>query len=102
MNTFDTLPVAACINGKFLCMHGGISPDIRKLDDINNFDRRREIPKDGPMCDLLWSDPFDENKEGVSEEAVAAMKKKKKKYAKDEEDSWFTYNHTRQCSFLFG
>jgi len=30
------------------------------LDDINQLDRFREPPSSGPMCDLLWSDPVEE------------------------------------------
>lgn len=35
METFDALPVAALIAKKYLAMHGGISPDLQKLEQIN-------------------------------------------------------------------
>ena len=38
-------------------MHGGLSPSIQTLDQIRIIDRKQEVPHDGPMCDLLWSDP---------------------------------------------
>lgn len=38
-------------------MHGGLSPSIDALDHINALDRIQEVPHEGPMCDLLWSDP---------------------------------------------
>eukprot|EP00930_Biecheleria_cincta_P014820 TRINITY_DN1258_c0_g1_i1.p1 TRINITY_DN1258_c0_g1~~TRINITY_DN1258_c0_g1_i1.p1 ORF type:complete len:565 (+),score=96.23 TRINITY_DN1258_c0_g1_i1:125-1819(+) len=63
MDSFDTLPLAATINGKFLCVHGGLSPDIRTLKAINKLDRFSEPPKEGALCDMLWSDPL-EPKEG--------------------------------------
>ena len=40
-------------------MHGGISPSITTLDQIRAIDRKQEVPHEGPMCDLLWSDPED-------------------------------------------
>lgn len=40
-------------------MHGGLSPSIRTIDQIRCIDRKQEVPHDGPMCDLLWSDPED-------------------------------------------
>lgn len=41
-------------------MHGGLSPSIQTLDQIRTIDRKQEVPHDGPMCDLLWSDPESE------------------------------------------
>jgi len=38
-------------------VHGGLSPSIQTLDQIRIIDRKQEVPHDGPMCDLLWSDP---------------------------------------------
>ncbi len=56
---FDFLTLSALIDGKVLCVHGGLSPDIRTLDQIRTIDRVCEIPHEGPFCDLMWSDPED-------------------------------------------
>ena len=42
---------------QIFCVHGGLSPSIQTLDHIRAIDRKQEVPHDGPMCDLLWSDP---------------------------------------------
>ena len=69
---FNYLPVAALIDDKILCMHGGLSPDLRNLNSISEITRPTDIPDSGLLCDLLWSDPdketleFDENDRGVS------------------------------------
>lgn len=54
---FDYLSLGAIIEGKIFCIHGGLSPSIESIDEIRNIDRKQEVPHDGPMCDLLWSDP---------------------------------------------
>jgi len=56
---FDLLTVAALIDGRVLCVHGGLSPDIRTLDQIRTINRNQEIPHEGDFCDLMWSDPED-------------------------------------------
>lgn len=42
-----------------LCVHGGLSPDIKTLDQIRTIERNQEIPHKGAFCDLVWSDPED-------------------------------------------
>jgi serine/threonine-protein phosphatase PP1-1 len=56
---FDFLTLAAIIDGKVLCVHGGLSPEIRTLDQIRVVARAQEIPHEGAFCDLVWSDPED-------------------------------------------
>lgn len=61
MSLFDMLPLSCLLNNKFFCVHGGLSPELKTLDDIKKIDRFREIPKSGIFCDLMWSDPVDNN-----------------------------------------
>ena len=69
---FNYLPVAAIIDEKILCMHGGLSPELKNLQNIQDIPRPTDIPDTGLLCDLLWSDPDkdvvedDENDRGVS------------------------------------
>eukprot|EP00126_Sphaerothecum_destruens_P006311 Sdes_comp19302_c0_seq3m10403 len=54
---FDYLSLAAIIDAKILCIHGGLSPEIPTLDQIRFLDRNQEIPNEGAFSDLVWSDP---------------------------------------------
>ena len=69
---FNYLPVAAIIDDKILCMHGGLSPELKNIQSISEISRPTDIPDTGLLCDLLWSDPdkdvveYDENDRGVS------------------------------------
>lgn len=47
------------MENQFFCLHGGLSPSIETLDNIRALKRIQEVPHEGPMCDLLWSDPDD-------------------------------------------
>ncbi|CAH0694492.1 unnamed protein product [Spodoptera exigua] len=63
---FDFLPLTALVDGQIFCLHGGLSPSIDTLDHIRALDRLQEVPHEGPMCDLLWSDPDDRGGWGIS------------------------------------
>jgi serine/threonine-protein phosphatase PP1 catalytic subunit len=71
---FNCLPLGAIIEDKILCIHGGLSPDLKNLEQIRRIVRPTEIPDAGLLCDLLWADPdpepsntgWGENDRGVS------------------------------------
>lgn len=52
--------------GAVLCVHGGLSPLIDTVDKIRLIDRKQEVPHEGAMCDLLWSDPDEIDGWGLS------------------------------------
>eukprot|EP01054_Gregarina_sp_Poly1_P000037 Gregarina_sp_Poly_1__36@NODE_1008_length_5371_cov_562_398190_g706_i0_p2_GENE_NODE_1008_length_5371_cov_562_398190_g706_i0NODE_1008_length_5371_cov_562_398190_g706_i0_p2_ORF_typecomplete_len334_score46_52Metallophos/PF00149_28/3_4e46Metallophos_2/PF12850_7/7_2e05STPPase_N/PF16891_5/0_031DUF4073/PF13285_6/0_16_NODE_1008_length_5371_cov_562_398190_g706_i021173118 len=65
-NLFDYLPLSALIENVIFCPHAGLSPSVETLDHVRQINRRQEVPHDGPMCDLLWSDPDDRSGWGIS------------------------------------
>ncbi|EKX73563.1 serine/threonine protein phosphatase pp2a, putative [Theileria equi strain WA] len=65
-NLFDYLPLGALIENKIFCPHAGLSPSIDSLDHVRKLNRIQEVPHEGPMCDLLWSDPEDRTGWGLS------------------------------------
>ncbi|KAJ3560940.1 hypothetical protein NP233_g10509 [Leucocoprinus birnbaumii] len=82
MESFCALPLAAIMNKQFLCIHGGLSPEMHTLDDIRAIDRFREPPTHGIMCDILWSDPIED-------------------FGSEKTSENFVHNHVRGCSFFF-
>ncbi|KDO24312.1 hypothetical protein SPRG_10387 [Saprolegnia parasitica CBS 223.65] len=79
---FESMPLAATIEtsyGTLLALHGGLSPDIDTVDEINDLDRFVEPKPSGPLCDILWSDPSKDN---------------------DQHDDWAP-NPIRGCSYMF-
>jgi len=82
MDSFDLLPLSCIVNGRFIAVHGGISPELKNIEDINKIDRYKEPPKSGLFCDLLWSDPVD-NDEGHC-------------------DGTYKFNDVRGCSYYYG
>jgi len=51
---FDYLTLAALIDGRVLCVHGGLSPDVRTLDQIRTIQRCQEVPHEGAFCGIKW------------------------------------------------
>ena len=56
-DTFNWMPVAAIVQDKIFCMHGGLSPDLTDLGQVLSLERPTVVPDEGLLCDLLWSDP---------------------------------------------
>ncbi|CAD6221895.1 GSCOCG00005228001-RA-CDS [Cotesia congregata] len=54
---FNCLPIAAIIDEKIFCCHGGLSPDLQGMEQIRRIMRPTDVPDTGLLCDLLWSDP---------------------------------------------
>ncbi|KAN0099996.1 serine/threonine protein phosphatase 2B catalytic subunit [Hyaloscypha variabilis] len=82
MESFCALPLAAVMNKQFLCIHGGLSPELHTLDDLKQIDRFREPPTHGLMCDILWADPLEE-------------------FGQEKTSEYFVHNHVRGCSYFF-
>jgi serine/threonine-protein phosphatase 2B catalytic subunit len=100
MDSFCNLPLAAVMNKQFLCIHGGLSPELNTLDDIRavcdlphrspallnelplQINRFREPPTHGLMCDILWADPLEE-------------------FGNEKTSETFIHNHVRGCSYFY-
>ncbi|KAJ1336661.1 hypothetical protein BSLG_006980 [Batrachochytrium salamandrivorans] len=82
LTSFCALPLAALMNKQFLCIHGGLSPDLNTLDDLRHLNRFREPPTHGLMCDLLWSDPLED-------------------FGQERSHEFFVHNSVRGCSYFF-
>ncbi|KAJ1816559.1 3',5'-cyclic-nucleotide phosphodiesterase (PDEase) (3':5'-CNP) [Coemansia sp. RSA 2598] len=82
VESFCALPLGAVVNKQFLCIHGGLSPEMQTLDDLRTLDRFREPPTHGLMCDLLWADPVED-------------------FGHEKNKSYFVHNYARGCSYFF-
>lgn len=51
------MPLAAVVGGRIFCCHGGLSPELHSLDQIDRLPRPADVPRAGLCCDLLWADP---------------------------------------------
>ena len=38
-------------------VHGGLSPELKKIDQLQKIMRPTDVPEEGLLCDILWSDP---------------------------------------------
>lgn len=88
---FDFFPITALVENKIFCLHGGLSPTIETIDNIRDLNRFQEVPHDGPMCDLLWSDPDDRGSWGVSPRGAGFT------FGQDVSEQ---FNHTNNLSLI--
>lgn len=71
-DVFNCLPMAAIVDDKIFCIHAGLSPELKSLEQIRRIMRPTDVPDSGLVCDLLWADPerditgWGENDRGVS------------------------------------
>ncbi|GLB41241.1 putative phosphatase 2B catalytic subunit [Lyophyllum shimeji] len=92
IKSFCALPLTALVDGRFFCVHGGISPELIKLSDLNRLNRFQEPGNHGLLCDLLWSDPVANygHEQEPSQHGPGLPS-----------GSTFLHNATRGCSFFF-
>lgn len=90
--SFCALPITALIDNRFFCVHGGISPQLVHLSDVDAINRFQEPGSHGLLCDLLWSDPV--SNYGHEHEPTAHGPGLAPGQA-------FLHNQTRGCSFFF-
>ena len=84
MESFDALPLAAIVNKQFFCVHGGLSPRIKTVSQINAINRFQEPNRRGDaMTDMLWSDPI----KSYGTESMGT--------------DLFIYNTSRQISYFY-
>ena len=63
VDLFNCLPIAACIDDKIFLVHGGLSPELKNINEIKKIMRPTDVAEEGLLCDLLWSDPENMAKE---------------------------------------
>ena len=63
VDLFNCLPIAASIDDKIFIVHGGLSPELKTVEQIQKIMRPTDVPEEGLLCDILWSDP-DQNASG--------------------------------------
>jgi serine/threonine-protein phosphatase PP1 catalytic subunit len=54
---FNFMPLCAIINQQIICVHGGLSPELEEIEQLNKLQKPLEIFNQGIPTDLLWSDP---------------------------------------------
>lgn len=70
-DVFNCLPIAALIENKIFCCHGGLSPNLRSLEQLKRISRPMDVDDKGLVCDLLWSDPSPQPGWGPNDRGVS-------------------------------
>lgn len=64
-HVFEYLPLAAVIGDRYFCVHGGISPSLKKVSHLDKFDRLNPIGHEHVIEDMMWSDPCNQSEQYV-------------------------------------
>jgi serine/threonine-protein phosphatase PP1 catalytic subunit len=56
-DVFNCMPLCGIIDEKIVCMHGGLSPELKNFNLVRQVVRPTDVPDCGVICDLLWADP---------------------------------------------
>ncbi|EFO23569.2 serine/threonine protein phosphatase PP1 isozyme 1 [Loa loa] len=56
-DTFQCMPLTALVGERILCMHGGISPQLKSLQQLREIKRPIDVVSPSLEMDLLWADP---------------------------------------------
>ncbi|GAV29840.1 protein phosphatase [Pichia membranifaciens] len=99
VDVFNTLPVAATIADKIFCVHGGLSPELKDLSQIKKIQRPTDIPDEGLLADLLWSDPQDNSDKSSSRKDKDLKSKSKSKSKAKFSNDW--KQNDRGVSYCF-
>ncbi|EGT45479.1 hypothetical protein CAEBREN_32030 [Caenorhabditis brenneri] len=66
---FYCMPVCAVVGKRIICMHGGISEDLKSMDQFDLFERPCDVPDVGMISDLCWADPVHDIPDGMYSES---------------------------------
>jgi len=95
LSVFQAMPIGAILEtggaGRFLCIHGGISPNVTSLDQFERLDRFAEPGMNGFLCDVLWADPIKDDFDDGHQESLG-----------DFLSIDYVSNPARGCSFRYG
>lgn len=92
---FQTMPLAAVVStafGDIFACHGGLSPKLLTLEDIDNIDRFIEPEGNSGLLDILWSDP-------IAEDDLLDLSDEQ--YEEFLQLQWKS-NPNRGCSYMYG
>ena len=69
-SVFHSLPIACVVNEEYFCCSGGIGPALVGSDELQTLPRQDDSMKQSTLCDVIWSDPMDDEDEDMQSTAL--------------------------------